>query len=124
MIYLATPYSHNDPSVRKHRFDTAVAACAILAKASVVVYSPIVHWHPVEIAHGLEFAHAFWKFNDCAMMDLASCGLFMKFDGWSTSAGMKHEEAYMHGKGKSAYWATFEELPHWIEHVARLQIEG
>lgn len=120
MIYLATPYTHPDLNVRIARYQRAVEACAILARHKLVVYSPIVHWHPVEISHpGFEMDHEFWKFNDHAMMDLASEGVFLQLDGWATSKGMAHEVEYLRSQNKPAISIPLEFLGEYAEHCAR-----
>jgi len=50
MIYLATPYSHDDPEVMEERFALVTATAAQLMLAGYVVYSPITHGHAVQVA--------------------------------------------------------------------------
>ena len=60
MIYLACPYSHDDSSVREHRFHAACRAAAQLIRAGHVVFCPVVHSHPlaeVDADHWKTFAH-------------------------------------------------------------------
>ena len=59
MIYLASPYSHPDPAVRKERFHAACQARAELIRAGWIVFSPIVHSHPL-VEHGVPTTWDFW----------------------------------------------------------------
>ena len=45
MIYLASPYSHPDPSVREQRFQNACRIAAELMRSGRIVYSPVAHSH-------------------------------------------------------------------------------
>ncbi|HOD81766.1 MAG TPA: DUF1937 family protein, partial [Phycisphaerae bacterium] len=69
MVYLCSPYSHNDPAVRQWRFDAACRATAAMLKAGLMVFSPIVHSHPVA-ACGLDaMDHRFWMRVDRPYLD-------------------------------------------------------
>lgn len=47
MIYLASPYSHADPAVQRHRYKEAQRATAEMMIEGRVVFSPIAHSHPI-----------------------------------------------------------------------------
>jgi hypothetical protein len=42
MIYLASPFTHDDPAVRQQRFEAACRAAAILISQGKTVFSPIM----------------------------------------------------------------------------------
>jgi len=46
LIYLASPYSHPDPSVRQERYEAACKATAAMMRQGYHVYSPIAATHP------------------------------------------------------------------------------
>ena len=51
MIYLASPYTHDDPNVERERYESVCTVCAKFARLGKHVYSPIAHWHPIALAH-------------------------------------------------------------------------
>ena len=59
VIYLASPYTHSDASVRESRFDAACQATAELVRSGQVVFSPIAHGHPL-VRFGLPIEWEYW----------------------------------------------------------------
>ena len=59
VIYLASPYTHSDASVRESRFDAACKATAELVRSGQVVFSPIAHGHPL-VRFGLPIDWDYW----------------------------------------------------------------
>ncbi len=55
MIYLATPYSHDDPNIRAHRFTVANRVASKLMRDGRMVFSSISHTHPIALAGGVAF---------------------------------------------------------------------
>src|SRR4051812_15243129 len=84
MIYLASPYSHDDPTVREERFREACRATAALIDVGEVVYSPIVHSHPLA-AHGLPTAWEFWEKQDRELIARCDEVVVLTLDGWESS---------------------------------------
>lgn len=52
MIYLASPSSRPDATVRDHRFQNVCRVAAELMRSGRIVYSPVTHCHPIAL-HGL-----------------------------------------------------------------------
>jgi nucleoside 2-deoxyribosyltransferase len=90
MIYLASPYSHPDPSVREHRFRTACQAAASMLRDGHIVFSPIVHSHPL-VAFGLPTAWAAWERIDRAFLERCDELAVLMLDGWDQSVGVQAE---------------------------------
>ncbi len=90
MIYLASPYSHADQSVRECRFHAACCAAARLIREGHTVFSPIVHSHPLT-KHGLPGDWDFW--NGQSREQLMRCDelVVLTLDGWEESAGVQAE---------------------------------
>ncbi len=59
MIYLASPYSHDDPAVRQERFDAACRAAAELVRQGKTVFRPVAHSHAI-CRYGLPWD---WRFE-------------------------------------------------------------
>ena len=91
LIYLAVPYSHPNPEVRKWRFEQANKLAAEMMNQGRHVFSSISHSHPIAEAGGLPVAWAFWKGYDTAM--LANCYKLVVYclPGWEESQGVKAE---------------------------------
>ena len=93
-IYLASPYSHEDPQVRYDRYVKACQAAAHLMRQGHVVFSPIAHSHPIEMhapdLHGFEF----WIKQDIPLLDLADRLVVLKLEGWDKSKGVETELAF------------------------------
>ena len=92
MIYLASPYSHPDPAIRKLRFRAACKAAAALIRAGATVYSPIVHSHPLE-AYGLPTDWKFWERIDREHLARCDDVVVLKLAGWDRSIGVQAEIA-------------------------------
>ncbi len=90
MIYLASPYTHDDPVVREQRFDAACAAAAWLMRAGLFVYAPIAHSHPL-VRFGLPIEWEFWQAHECEHMKRCDELLVLTLDGWKTSRGVQAE---------------------------------
>lgn len=96
LIYLGSPYTHDDWGVRRERADTVCEVAAALLGAGHIVYSPIAHGHAVDGAcgHTLPDTQAFWM-RHCLRI-LSSCDelVVCTLDGWRDSAGLATEIDY------------------------------
>lgn len=91
MTYLATPYSHSDPTVMQWRFVRACEIAGKLMAAGEVVFSPIAHTHPIAVRCELPRGWDYWQKYDREMIQRASKVLVVKMDGWDTSKGIAGE---------------------------------
>ena len=99
-IYLATPYSHKDLSVRIDRFNKINVIAAKLIKKGYVVFSPISHSHPIEQTGRLgETDWAFWKAQDEPLVDWCDQIWIVTMDGWIDSVGVQCELEMAFDKG-------------------------
>lgn len=102
LIYLASPYSHEDYKVRKARW---IAVCKITAKFIAqghAVFSPIAHSHPVaEFSEGLVTTpFHFWEDYDRLVISRCDAVWVATLSGWDTSVGVAAEIAYARKIGK------------------------
>ena len=90
-IYLACPYSHDDPEVREARVDAADMQAAQLMEAGHVVFSPLSHSH--RIAHYIDnhLDHEFWLKQCLPFVDWCDEVWVMKLEGYKESRGIKKE---------------------------------
>lgn len=90
MIYLASPYSHPDPLIRKNRLLLATQAAGILLKKDLPVFSPIVYGaaFPGDL-FGYK-AENWWLFNR-TMLRKSSMLYLLCIPGVVDSVGVKQE---------------------------------
>lgn len=91
MIYLASPYSHDDPWVRHERYQQALSALTHLISEDKFVFSPIVHSHHVDgrLRHTKD--HAFWMRQAMEMLHRCDSLTVLMLDGWTRSKGVDEE---------------------------------
>jgi len=103
MIYLASPYSHPDPQVKRDRFEAACRIAADLMNAGEIVFSPIAHTHPIAIAGELPGDWQYWERYDREILEMiAAAGgrlVVAMLDGWETSKGIAAECEIARGLG-------------------------
>ena len=94
MIYLASPYSHDDPKVREERFLAVCRYVANMTRAGHRVFSPIAHTHCVAVHGGLGLGWEHWDEWDKEMIRLCDGFGVLCLEGWGRSKGVKAEREY------------------------------
>lgn len=109
LIYLATPYSHEDPLVRLARYEIAVEATSTLFRKGFFVYSPIVHGHPITVKG---FGHQFtdWAQWNELMIWRSDQMVVVQMLGWETSKGIAAEVKIAERLGKPVYYASLMDI--------------
>lgn len=101
MIYLASPYSHDDPTVREQRYKTVCKAAGYIMAQGHAVFSPIAHTHGICLEMGGEnFSFEFWEKYDKEMINLCDEFWICQMEDWEKSKGIKAELAYAMSIGK------------------------
>lgn len=90
MIYLASPYSHPDRTIREQRFRDACRATVRLLELGLTVFSPIIHGHPL-VGHGLPIEWPFWERFDRDHLQRCDEVVVLTLDGWQESVGVAAE---------------------------------
>lgn len=103
LIYLATPYTHADPSVVTLRYLANVRSLAELMRAGLRVISPIAMCHPAAVAYELPGDYAYWRDLDHELIDACACVYVLALPGWRSSVGVADEVAYAIAQGKPVY---------------------
>lgn len=98
-VYVAVPYSHDDPEIRQERFEVANRYTAKLMRQGLVCFSPITMCHPVA-AYGLPGDFAFWEKLNYAYLDLCREIHVLKITGWRDSIGVTAEIQIMRDLGR------------------------
>ena len=99
MIYLASPYTHEDPSVMEQRFDAACRAAGKLMAQGYVVFSPIAHTHPIAVRCELPRGWDYWERFDRQFIEACQKVLVLRIDGWHTSKGVAAEVKLAESRG-------------------------
>jgi nucleoside 2-deoxyribosyltransferase len=125
MIYLASPYSHPDESVRLDRFDKACRVAAILMMMDKQVFSPIAHTHPIAMAAGgcLDLGWEFWEQFDRWYLERCDELIVLELDGWEQSKGVQAELKIMRELGKPVCGVTYEAIVDAIQKASDKQCE-
>jgi hypothetical protein len=90
VIYLASPYSHQQAQIREQRYRDACQATAALLRAGQNVFSPIVHGHPLT-AYGLPTDWQYWEAFDRELISCCNELYVLTIDGWQESVGVTAE---------------------------------
>lgn len=125
LIYLASPYSHDDPNVIEHRVCQVQNATAALIEQGNLIFSPIVYTHP--IAEMTSFAPvntaeamSGWMDYDKAMIDKCDELWVLELDGWAQSRGVEAERNHALATGKTVRhieYPSLREIGH-VKHVS------
>ncbi len=111
LVYLASPYHHDNYYVMKARYEDTARACYYLLRNGFNVVSPICHWHPMKIVAG-----SFDAVDDDLIRTnthlLTACDAIwvVMFNGWKGSAGVSEEIALARKLGKEVRYFTYQEL--------------
>jgi len=91
MIYLATPYTHDDPAVMHERFLQVNRTAARLMASGVHLISPISHTHPIALAGELPTSWDYWEAYDRRLIEICTGMSVVCQDGWDCSVGVTAE---------------------------------
>ena len=91
MIYLASPYWHDDSNIRRARAEAAACFAAEMVKQGEVVFSPVAHGCYIEQALTEEIAVEIWVKHGLAMVQFAEQMIVLMLDGYEDSRGVQGE---------------------------------
>ncbi len=104
-VYLAGPYTHEDPLVREARFLEAARATAyILNKLRINVFGVIVFSHSLATRHAMPVEWEFWADYDEAMISHAVELWVVAIPGFTNSMGVQTELKIARKLGKTVRW--------------------
>lgn len=91
MIYLASPYSHPEPTVRQARYEAALAYSNFAFATGRLIFSPIVYGHPFAEAFDTPTTHDHWAGFNEEILRMCSLLTVLKLPGWHESVGVNAE---------------------------------
>ena len=93
-VYMAGPYSSQDPAIRHQRFIAHCRAAAYLIERGIPVFSPICQSHPIAEVMERERDHHFWMEVDLPLLAASDRLIVLKLPGWQVSRGVREEMDY------------------------------
>lgn len=96
LLYLASPYSHPDPEVMRHRCREAQKAAARLMLEGYAVFAPIAQSHGIAdyMPESLRRSQDFWLGQDLPLLSRCDALVVLRLPGWEDSLGMKMEISF------------------------------
>lgn len=91
LAYLASPYSHPEPSIEAMRALMAGDAAAWLSNQGYHPFSPIAHWHRPAKRNKLPSNANHWISYNQAWLEKADELIVLKMPGWKDSIGIAYE---------------------------------
>lgn len=91
MIYVASPYSHKDPTIQEHRFRMAETYVISAMRQNFPVFSPIYYCHNLALKFDLPGDANFWKKFNNSMLRKADAVHVLQLIGWRESKGVQYE---------------------------------
>ena len=100
MIYLATPYWHDDEKIRRQRAHAAIYITRAFIRRGVAMFSPIAHSYALLEEFGpLPLTNAQWADQCLGYLERSSYMLVAQIDGWQQSKGVEKEVLYCNSRG-------------------------
>ena len=112
MIYLASPYTHDNPAIVEKRVEQACQAAAKLMAAGETVFAPIPHSHTIAayLPKTTQFDHEFWMQQDLAVLRHCQLVVVLCLTEWSNSKGVRREIDVATAAGIPVKYINPEEL--------------
>jgi hypothetical protein len=93
--YLASPYTHLEPSTEAYRYEQVRDAFASLVTSDfgkcMAIVSPILMTHNAVVVHGLPRDAGWWERFNLELMKRATVCIVLCVPGWRESVGVSKE---------------------------------
>lgn len=106
MIYLASPYSHANPSVQDARFRAVRQHTANLLRHKIPVFSPIAYGYQFQRDFNFAGDAATWEQLNHAMIAVCTEVHVLTLLGWQQSTGVAAEIALATSLGKPVVYVS------------------
>lgn len=103
LIYLASPYTHSDPTVEDQRFEQICQIAGDLILKGYHIFCPIAAAHTISRAKNITGRWEFWQEFDRKMLDACDELWVVDMPGWQESVGINGEIRYMIKLGKPVH---------------------
>lgn len=110
LYYLASPYTHKDPAIKKSRADAVTESAVELLHLGVFVFAPISYNEPWE-KYNLPGDWNFWCEFDKTFVERCDGGVIvLMLDGWDKSVGVTAEIEFAKSCGLPIYYVTQDQI--------------
>lgn len=90
VVYLASPFSDPNPTIKKERLDNVNKVTAKLMRDEICVFSPLSHNCPL-FEYGVQTSREWWMKFDLAMLSRCNKLMVLRQEGWDKSLGVQEE---------------------------------
>ena len=95
LIYLASPYSHPDPEVRRQRYEAVKKLADLLISKGKYIFCPIIHSHEIQQIQKEEpLGWVEWMDQDLTILSRCTALYVMDLEGWLESKGVRAEREF------------------------------
>lgn len=91
LIYLASPYTHEDPDVVEKRVFDTEAKFVELFNLGKFVFAPTLYCHAVSKTYALGGSYKIWRPFCLEMLRRCDKLCVLQLDGWDSSVGVLNE---------------------------------
>lgn len=127
LVYIASPYSDNDPQVREQRYEAACRWTAYLIEQGHRAISPIAASHhvaPYLVDTTTLTDYARWTAINHTLLDACEKMIVLCLPGWADSRGVRDEINYAIAHGIPFYlWESPQLTGQWIADAHRFAEE-
>ena len=109
-IYLAGPYTHDDPMVREYRYHILLKAEAHLLRQNYAVISPINMCHELGKIYGFNYGYDYWQSRDRTLITKCDKVVVITEPGYKTSVGVTDEIFFAETQNIPVEYLAPEEL--------------
>ena len=99
--YVASPYWHPDPTLRKQRRQIALHMAIQLIDQGVIAFSPVIYTSDIQEGGGQGDN---WYDFDLNFLETAQQMVVLRVEGWLESKGVMLEIGYARGRGIPIYY--------------------
>ncbi len=110
MIFLAIPYTDDDPKMIDQRVAEGEKAVVLLQNKGYSVYCPVVFFHHLGKKHGMPLTWEHWEFQCKHMIGKADKVIVLRLPRWDKSVGVKGEMRTANKLNIPVFVYTLEEL--------------
>ena len=109
LYYLASPYSHKYPTVKKQRANDVTESAVKLLHHGIYTFAPISYNEPWE-QYSLPGDWGFWCEFDKVFIEKCDALIVLMLDGWDRSVGVTAEIEFAKEIGKPVFYITKEQV--------------
>ena len=109
LIYVASPYTDQDPNIRDARYRAVCKQVAEMLRCGIQTFSPICHSHPL-VEYGVPGDWAFWRDYDLKFLAMCDEVWVLMLDGWRESKGVQAEIAKALELGKRVVYVEADDV--------------